>query len=349
MGTYNTYDIRRMDNFAEAKKHFDSVAPIRGNVDKAKPLGMRRYWQAASIAMPDADTVDLRYCWSKPENDPLVRWKSDNTFSVFHPTYVSAYVPDTITPFLPSGCAFAWKQGRLFIVLPGNKSYLMTRGQELRFQLIDGKIFMLNKPVAHSYRVKRTPMAKVMREYEPFLSWLQVVLAVAHPVDTEDLQFPYSQFVEEAGMKSLAYYTELRNNASKEKDETKRSLMYSEFNDRLKLPFAGRGVYGVNSKFHRESCELLQQWVLDTSAVNWARAMYVITLQAGESRYRHGAGGGHTSKLLRTLKIDHAKEYLRNLGVFLNRDEVLEKVRLDDGEPPSKRNTNYMNEIRFVL
>lgn len=347
MSYYNTYGIRRMNSFAEAKKHFEGVAPIRGNKDKIKPLGRRRYWNMANITMPDADTVDLNYGWSEARRKPLVRWKSDNTFTVHYPLYANAYAPDNMTPYLPSSCFFSWSQGRLFIVLPGDKRYLMARGEEMRFQIIEGKVFMLNKPVAYSYRVRRMPMATVMKEYEPFLSWLQVVLAVSHPLTNEELEFPYANFVEEAGVKSEKYYDGLRVLVTAEKDDAKRSLVYAEANHRSRLPFAGRGVYGANSKFHRESCELLQQWVTDTTAVNWANAMYVIAQQAAESRYSLAVG--KFPGYIRLLTLNHAQEYLRHLGVFLNRDEVLEKVRLDDGEAPSKRNTNYFTEIRFVL
>jgi hypothetical protein len=348
MSYYNTYGIRRMDNFAEAKKHFERVVPIRGNKDEIKPLGNRRYWNMASIAMPDADTVDLNYGWTVQNREPLVRWKSDNTFTVRHPLYANAYAPDNMTPYLSSGCRFAWDQGRVFVVLPGDKRYLMTRGEEMRFQMIEGKVFMLNKPVAYSYRVKRMPMATVMKEYEPFLSWLQVVLAVSHPMTNEELEFPYANFVEEAGVKSEKYYDGLRTLVTRDTDEVKRMLVFAEANHRSRLPFAGRGVYGANSKFHRESCELLQQWVTDTTAVNWVKAMHVIAQQAAESRYMY-AGSGKFPGYQRCLALKHAQEYLRHLGIFLNRDEVLEKVRLDDGEAPSKRNTNYFTEIRFVL
>jgi hypothetical protein len=347
MSYYNTYGIRCMNSFAEAKKHFEQVAPIRGNKDKIKPLGHRRYWNMANIAMPDANTVNLNYGWADAQREPLVRWKSDDTFTVRHPLYANAYAPDNMTKYLPSTCYFAWNQGRLFIVLPGDKRYLMVRGQDMQFQMLDGKIFMLNKPVAYSYRVKRGPMATVMKEYEPFLSWLQVVLAVSHPLTNEELEFPYDNFVEEAGVKSAKYYDGLRTLVTRETDEVKRNLVFAEANHRSRLPFAGRGVYGANSKFHRESCELLQQWVTDTTAVNWVKAMHVIAQQAAESRYSLAVG--KFPGYIRSLTLKHVQEYLRHLGIFLNRDEVLEKVRLDDGATPSKRNTNYFTEIRFVL
>ena len=57
MSYYNTYGIRCMNSFAEAKKHFEGVAPIRGNKDKIKPLGHRRYWNMASIAMSVLDLI----------------------------------------------------------------------------------------------------------------------------------------------------------------------------------------------------------------------------------------------------------------------------------------------------
>ena len=343
MGSYNTYDIHpRIQNFAQAKKHYESVVPIRGDKDKTRPLGRnRRYHRTASIEMPNPDTVNLMYGWGDSKN-PLVQWRSDNTFTVTRPTYANAYDPDNLTFFLPQG-KFSWIQGRLFIDVPGNKRYLMSAKEEFNFQMIDGQMFMANKPVAYSYRIKRVPMARVMKEYEPFLDWMQVVLSVQHPLTAKELEFPYDRFVEMAGVKSGKYYSDLTSLLSRGKDEAKRHQAYAESNQRSKLPFAGRGVYGSNSNFHRPSCELLYNWVTSPDAEDWVQAMYVIAMQAGESRY--STGGNY----IRHLRIEHAQQYLRNLGIFLNRDDILEKVRLDDGAVPSKQNTKFFTEIRFAL
>ena len=339
MSYYNTYGVMRMESFAEVKKWYEKVTPIRGNADKVKPLGNRRYHFAANITMPDADTVDLNYCGA-----PLVRWKPDNTFTVFSTKHANAYGPDNMTPYLPRGCFFSWNSGRMFINLPGNKTYLMDLNQGMRFQMVEGKIFMLNKPVAYSYRIKRAPLAKVMKEYQPFLDWLQVVLAVSHPMNNDELTMPYSLFVEQAGVKHKEYYNTLVMNASKE-TENRRMRIYSENNQWDNLPFSKRGNGSAAKGFHKPTSELLHEWVVDTSAVNWAQAMYVIAKQAAESRYSYR----HSPAYIRTLKVDHAKDYLRDLAIFLNRDEVIEKMRLEDGEAPSKRNTNFFTEISFVL
>jgi len=218
----------------------------------------------------------------------------------------------------------------------------MSAKEEFNFQMIDGQMFMANKPVAYSYRIKRVPMARVMKEYEPFLDWMQVVLSVQHPLKTEELEFPYDRFVGMAGVKPEKYYSDLTSLLSRGKDEAKRHQAYGESNQRNKLPFAGRGVYGSNSNFHRPSCELLHNWVTSPDAEDWVQAMYVIAMQAGESRYTTGGFKKH-------LRIEHAQQYLRNLGIFLNRDDILEKVRLDDGAVPSKQNTKFFTEIRFAL
>jgi hypothetical protein len=154
--------------------------------------------------------------------------------------------------------------------------------------------------------------------------------------------------VEEAGVKSKSYYRKLIDESEKRQD-VERHQIYAEQNKRERLPFAGRGAYGANSKFHKPSCELLHQWVVDESAVNWAKAMYVIQQQAAEARYKHDPSLGGRSMLFRTLRIEVARDYLRHLGIFLNRDDVLERERMEDGEAPSKRNTNYFTEINFVL
>jgi len=341
MGGYNTYDIRRIHSFEQAKKHYESVTPIRGDKDKTRPLGNRRYHRVASIEMPNPDTVNLMYGWGEYRK-PLVQWRSDNTFTVRKPYFVNAYDPDNLTFYLPQG-KFSWVLGRLFIEVPGGKRYLMTAEQEFNFQMIDGQMFMANKPVAYSYRIKRVPMARVMKEYEPFLDWLQVVLAVQHPLTRDELDLPYERFIEMAGVKSEKYFRDLLSITGS--DSVKRTAIYNEQNKRDKLPFVARNSYGSNSNFHKPTAMMLHNWVTSPDAEDWVQAMYVIAKQAGEMRRTYGG----TVSYAVHLRLDHARDYLRTMGIFLNRDEVLDKVRLDDGETPSKQNTKFFTEINFVL
>ena len=91
-----------LSSFAEAKDWFVKTPPIRGHKDKVRPLGVRRYHQRGSIAMPDDATVALRYY-----NHTCVEWKHDNTFTVHYPkNYVTAFSVDDLCGFLPPGMWF---------------------------------------------------------------------------------------------------------------------------------------------------------------------------------------------------------------------------------------------------
>lgn len=332
---YNAYCVPLINSFDKAKRRYESTAPIRGNPDKKRPLGVRRHWRAAAIEMPNPDTVNLMYY-----DKPLVQWRSDNSFTIYYPAHVSAYVPDQINQYLAHG-NFVWLYGRMFLQLSDGKRYLMEGGKEFECHLIDNKMFLLNKPVAYSYRIKRAALAQALKPYESFLDWLQVVLSVQHPTPSDDLDIPYELFVQEAGVKSEKQYDELRSPT----DFSRNAIVFEEQRNQRRLPFMARGHYGTNLNFHRPSAQLLHAWVASEDAENWVRAMYVITKQAG-NRVRSGAG---VYTYAMQLHIDDAREYLRTLGIFLNRDSVLDKVRLDDGATPSRQNTNFFKEINFVL
>ncbi len=336
-GYGNSYGlcISRIRDFAQAKRKFETTAPIRRRVPEVRPLGNRKDWGRANIAMPNADTVELSFAGSV-----LISWRSDDSFTVFYPSYCTAYVPEHITEFLPTGF-FEWYDGRLFLVMDAGKRYLLQEEGAFNIQLTEHKYFMLDKPVAYAVRVKRGVAQKLMGSYTPFLDWLTVVLACDVDRSIQDIAYSLSGFNRVSGVKDQEYYRVAARRLNGGKDHVTRHKLWQEERMLHFVPFSMR-----NTKlgFHRGGCETLHAWVTGTDAEQWVKARDVITSHTGAYIGYHS---GDNAKM--RLSVAKAIDYLTCIISFLNRDVVFTKVKLEDGERPSIRNTEYFKEIVFVL
>jgi hypothetical protein len=336
-GYGNSYGlcISRIKDFAQAKRKFETTAPIRRRVPEVRPLGNRKDWEQANIAMPNADTVELSFAGSV-----LISWRSDDSFTVFHPRYCTAYVPKHITEFLPTGF-FERYDGRLFLVMGEGKRYLLEEGGSFNIQLTEHKYFMLDKPVAYAVRVKRGVAQKLMGSYTPFLDWLTVVLACDVDCPVPDIKHSCAWLNKVSGVKDPEYYHAVARQHSGGKDYATRNKAWQE--ERL-LHFVPFSMRNVELGFHRGGCETLHAWITGTDAEQWVKARGVITLHVGAYIGYHS---GDNAKM--RLSVAKAIDYLTCIISFLNRDVVFTKVKLEDGERPSVRNTEYFKEIVFVL
>ena len=80
--SYNSCGAPVLDNYAQARAHYERVKPIRKK--DVRPLGNRRWYHQSSISM-DGDNVVLNYC-----NGPAVIWHPDDSITVMRPRYASA-------------------------------------------------------------------------------------------------------------------------------------------------------------------------------------------------------------------------------------------------------------------
>lgn len=343
--SYNTAGVRKLNSFAEAKRWYENTSPIARHHEKVRPLGIRRHHKMASIRMPDAGTVELCYY-----GNPLVTWRSDNTFSVNTPKHWSAYVPDHIHNFVPLSLGFGWASGRM-ILRVGNEHYAMERDTTYNFQMLDGKYFFLNAPTAHAIRLKRKPYAEMMKKILPFVDWFEIVNSIADTHKYPAVEETYANFRMENGIPPDLWYDDFRNKVQPKihKDEKMTELYWQAWQECRNagvLPFRGMRVHNHKyAEFHRPSCEMLYNWITDPSGHRWTEALYVIMKQqAVTKRYWHNPED-------RQLTLDKRAMlgYLSALIKFLFRDEVFEKVRLDQGELPTKNNLNFYSEIEFTL
>jgi len=343
---YNTAGVRKLNSFAEAKKWYENIKPIARHPQQVRPLGMRRHHAMASIRMPDSSTVELYYY-----RDPLVTWRSDNTFSVHTPKYWSAFVPDNIHNFVPLNLGFGWNRGRLLLRV-GNEAYAMERGQSYNFQMMDGgKCFFLNVPTAYATRIRRKPYAEAMKKVSKFMDWFHIVNSISGTHKGDAVSETYENFRVENGVPSEAHYDKLRgksNYALCTTDE-QRALFISWWDESRsadKLPFRGNRQHSNQyADFHRPSCETLFNWIADESGTKWTEALYVILQQQGSNKNY----GSNFDDRQMTISHRELRDYLSALVKYLFRDEVFEKVRLDQGTIPTKTNLNFYDEIEFTI
>lgn len=334
---WNTADVHRLADFRAAKIWYEKTKPIRGNKDNVRPYGSRRHHYMASIAMPDENTVHLKYY-----GHTLVEWRSDNTYSVFSPRYYSAYAPDHITNYLPLEWQhFQWDKGRMFYCPDntGKEKYHLPREGRLDFQLVEGKSFLLNAPVAYNIRANRGVVPKLMTKYGEFLSWVQVVLTVSPSFLMEELDPSFESYVTSLGFVTDEEYRAMSSNFASLSPE-ERDDYWEERYARDAIPF-GCGRYNRQIGFHKQACLRMKEMIEGGNPDDWVRVLHVVVRRAG---YYHWVSQHHHRK----LDAEQAVEYIKQLVTYMHRDEVFRLERLPKGEKPSLTNGKFYHDLAFV-
>lgn len=335
---YNSIGAPRLDSFAAAVKWHNEVKPIRGHAEQVRPLGSRRYHGAASISMPDPDTVLLNYY-----GNTLVRWQSDNTFTLFAPKYCSAYSGDQIIGFVPRSVGFNWVTGRLFVQLSGSRHVELTRRQSLKFVPIDKTsggypIFEIaDAPDVQVYRVKRGRADAIVKQrFSAFLEWVALTTPIANGTSNVEITASCEQL-----RSALGYTNEFLDAQMKAVEGLpwggKREMVSQAINDVHRLPYSpNRGA----ASFHKASSELLAEWMSDNNMECWLNALHVIKHHAGQHMYNDRLGK-------KGVYIDGLRlyDYVKSIAAFLHRDEAFKVVTLPAGTVPSKRNVEYFREM----
>jgi hypothetical protein len=335
--SWNTADVHRLANFEVAKAWYEKTKPIRGNKENIRPYGSRRHHYMASIAMPDENTVQLKYY-----GHTLVEWRSDNTYSVFSPRYYSAYAPDHIAYYLPlEGQHFAWDRGRIFYCVDtsGKEKYHLPREGRLDFQMVGGKSFLLNAPVAYNIRSNRGVVPKLMTKYGEFLSWMQVVLTVSPSFLMEELEPSYEGYATALGFISNDEYKAMSSNFATLTPE-ERDDYWEERYARDAIPF-GTGRYNRQIGFHRQACLRMQEMIEGGDPDDWVRVLHIVAYRAGHYHWV-------TTQHHRKLEAEQAVDYIKQLITYLHRDEVFRLERLPKGEKPSLTNGKFYHDLTFV-
>ena len=329
-----------MSSFAQAKERFENTKPIRGNKDGVRPLGYRNKHRMASIEMPDADTVVLKYY-----GEPFVTWKPDDSFMVTNIAYQSSCTASHLPFFLPKRWETVWNATRMTI---GNKGkfYLMPAGTTFHFVKAGDDYELVNKPVAYAIRKKRGADAKILAKCAPFFEWLTVVSAVNNSITNAETEHAKEVLREQSGLRTNAWYQKRLQDSYK--PETKlttleREKIYADYRMSDMVPTSCTKYSYIKSRsFHTPSSERLLQWVEDDNAENWVLAMNLITERAGRRRYKKGG-------VQYELSLIEAIDFLTEIARHVHRDAIFRKEQLDDGEVPSRSNMKYFNCHVFSL
>jgi hypothetical protein len=337
---YNTASVPCLESFEAAVQKFKSTTPIRGKQAKgAVPLGDRKKHHMASIAMPDADTVQLIYYGL-----PLVVWKSDNTFEVFSPAYHSPFVVGNIQNYVPSSVGFHWDRGRMCLVVKEQR-FLLPQDKSFKFRNTPHSVELLDVPMEHAIRKKRGVEKKYLKDCEPFLEWMELVQSIDNaPKDP----------VDEMGAAMDALYKELGLMSAKEFENWTNKIdnlnvpnRWQINRNRDHLPHGGKGQYkGAKYGFHTKGCELLMDWVTGPLSENWVTAYYVLMQQQGERGYKNTNGVREWSVW---LDRKSATEYLKEIILHLHSGECFVKEPLAQGEIPTKQNAEYFKVFTELL
>jgi hypothetical protein len=333
----NTAGVPTLSSFAEAKARFENTTPIRGNKDKVRPLGNRNKHRMASIEMPDADTVVLKYY-----GEPFVTWRSDDSFSVTNNVYNSSFSARHLPYFLPMRWATDWNACRMTI---GNKGkfYLFPKGETFHFVKAGDDYELVNKPVAYAIRKKRGSDTKILAKCAPFFDWLSVVSSVNNSLTDEETKHARTMLHEQSGVKTPEWYQKRVNGMYQNTNLTTRDreVLYEEYRMSNVLPYSFRNYYAAKS-FHTPSCERVLRWVEDDNAENWVLAMNLIAERAGTHRYRNGTAQYD-------LSVEQATKFIAEIARHVHRDSIFYKEQLEDGVVPTRSNAAYLRSFSFTL
>ncbi|NBS69885.1 hypothetical protein EBT31_13370 [bacterium] len=325
----DTLEAPKLDGFAMAKQWYEKTKPIRGHKDKVRPLGRRRYHQRGNIAMPDDYTVDLNYY-----HQLFVQWKSDNTFTVRYPRFISAFCIDDLSGFVPPKMWFEWSETRLILCFREGDSprkYVMEEGDVFQFSLTDRWSYVLhNKKRAFKYSKRRGVTPKIVNErYGAFLDWATVVTGVAPDVTREDAEEGDTKMKNQAGVPAHEALHEFRNRNEKLFNQLG---FWAEARNINYLPFShgGRGAW-----FHTPSCEVLDSWMTGDPE-NWPSMLHVIGMRAGLFDWR---------QLRYRVTMTQLRNFVDNVAMHLFRNEVFAEVELPDGEVPPRTNRRYFTTV----
>ena len=189
---HNYMGLPSLGSYAEAKKHLESVRPIRGS-DNVKPLGRNRRYKWVNIK----DGLD---CDSN--GDPLGVWRPYIACRLGDYDMIKFYQDGGIT--LDTRCWRGWSiGGLLYFVLKDKVGVVKShRGKwyfqnkigteyafkpdgslEMRLDHVDTKtgypIYVPKEPVVEKrYKLKRKVMNELRKRYKPFTDYASTALAI---------------------------------------------------------------------------------------------------------------------------------------------------------------------------
>ena len=332
---FNAIGGPRLGSFKDAVEWHNKIKPIRGNKEQVRPLGERRYHNAASISMPNPDTVQLSWL-----EQPMVLWHSDETMTLLKPRGSNAYTPDQVVGFLPREIKLLWRTGRLFVTR-GSEVAELKKGHPVSFTRCDcDTIVMDNPPAAYSYRVRRGVLPNLTQQAcGEFLKWARLTASIVVVTSQEERVTAHGKLLSHFGF--TPEFLEAENERIKKLPwEGERFGVQDALN---RLHYLPHGQEGNDRKhFHRPSTELLMEWMRVGNEDRWFDALNVLMHHTATIHWRDTDQYGRGS-----ARIDLGKmtEYIERLVAYIHRDEVFKKTPAAKGVVPTNRNAEYFNDL----
>jgi hypothetical protein len=183
MGRYNTAGLPALVDFADAKKHFESVVPIRGRSQVVKPAGKNRRfsWYTIEKNMKSVEDGSPVGSWAesygiKVYGSDLVEFHADSNITLRTSKWAS---PTTMSVLFYSTASFGTvfsERGKWYFQNKAGKSYVFYG--ELPLHKVDGVYEPVNIKQEYKSKVDRKAMNAIARKYKLFVDYATQMLLI---------------------------------------------------------------------------------------------------------------------------------------------------------------------------
>jgi hypothetical protein len=194
---YNSARIPCIENYGQAKHHFENTKPIRGRVEEVRPLGLNRRYSWYEIVKKQI-VVDM-----SPEN-PLGSF-ADSYAARLYQTDCVEWLPNDDVVLRVSG----WKSpttmgfmtfnlraygrvlsasGKWYFVNNKDQKYLMPtrKGEEMVLRADEQGYYQPTViKTEHKYKAKRKELNRIRKVYADFIDYTKNMLSIDSKINTE--------------------------------------------------------------------------------------------------------------------------------------------------------------------
>jgi hypothetical protein len=183
MGRYNSAGLPALVDFAQAKKHFESVMPIRGRSKEVKPAGKNRRFTWYTIE---------KNMKSVEDGSPIGRWEESYGIKVYGTDLVEFHAdgnitlrtskwqsPTTMSVLYYSTASFGTvfsERGKWYFQNKAGKSYPFFG--ELKLHKVDGLYEPINIEPEYKHKADRKALNAVAKKYKAFIDYATQMLAI---------------------------------------------------------------------------------------------------------------------------------------------------------------------------
>ena len=301
---YKTYfELPVLRSYAAALKHFNDVKPIRGDVDKTKPVG-RRDQKWLSIYMREDKAVCIGSMWYKDKQKALLAYYPDGRVAIEQ--HIGASCRERIQ-----------RIAGLNIQRKNNEDWVLAAAH------VDGKEVVGHYPLTLSYSSERKAFF-ILRENATAM-YLNPTPTYKHTINRKakaELTKQYKPFMQyvEAMAKLSADPTQFTQWSDESMDNPRIPMATLDERDALGVP--DKHLY---HRYNRHDDTMTEFFTLVESGEteNWYKAM--VWLQVGHWK----------------ILLNEAKLKFTHIMHYAHRDALFTKVRADAGELVQDRYAMY--------